>query len=85
MNHIQLIKEVAKQSGVSLEICEVVLKSYERYSESNITQSSAKYVDTIVTYISKRTLIEKETCEAVMTTFFTIAKQQIKTKLPFMK
>jgi len=85
MNKTNTVQAVADQSQVDFNICQEVIKSYERYCERNITRCSQKHIDKIIEFTAVETGVEQGICKQVMTTFFTVVGTEIKRKIPFVK
>lgn len=84
MNHKEVIQTISERSSKSEAICEMVIRSYEKYCERNLTQTSKKHMKAIVEYISNEELIDYLICQAVMESYFDLLEEQIKKKLSFM-
>lgn len=85
MNNREVVKQISVRSGVSPEICEEVVKGYEKYCEKNITHSSRKYLDDIAAFILQDRGIEEKVTENVITQLFDLLKEETKKKIPFIK
>lgn len=85
MNHTEVVQAIAERSNSDFLTCQQIIKGYEKYCEGNITRTSRKHMKAIIGHLSNETLIDSLTCQAVMENFFDLMKEQIKSKMPFIR
>lgn len=85
MKHTDVILEISKQTKVSMEECNSIITTFEKYVEDNVFKSSKKHYDDISVSISKTTGIDGVTCKLVLNALHDTFNQGLKDKLTFKK